>query len=212
MLDKFPTLTIIKHPLIQTKLTMLRDVNTNNLFFRTLLEEIASLMVFEVFHDFPTEVIRVRTPLEETNGVKLAKEVTLVPILRAGLGMVEGILNLVPNARVAHIGLYRDKMTLEPVHYYAKIPSNLAETRVVMVDPMLATGGSACAALDFLKSRGAQEISFVCLVAAPEGVQRVTQVHPDIPIFTAALDRQLNQKAYILPGLGDAGDRIFGTE
>lgn len=210
--QQFPTLTIIQHPLIQTKLTTLRDVNTDNYLFRTLLNQIASLMVYEVFRNTETTAIEVATPLETTVGYKLSKEITLVPILRAGLGMVSGIQSLIPRARVGHIGLYRDKNTLEPVEYYTKFPPNIAKTKVILIDPMLATGGSASAALTFIKKRGVTDISFVCLVAAPEGVERIVTDHPEVPIFTAALDRELNDHAYILPGLGDAGDRIYGTE
>jgi len=209
---QFPALTIIKHPLIQTKLTMLRDVHTKNYLFRTLLSEIASLMVYEIFRDFETLKTEVETPLEKTTGHQLAKEITLVPILRAGLGMIDGIHNLIPRSRVGHIGLYRDKNTLEAVEYYTKLPPNITTTKVIVIDPMLATGGSASSALKYIKDKGVTDISFVCLVAAPEGVRRLTTEHPDLPIFTAALDRELNEHAYILPGLGDAGDRIYGTE
>ncbi|MBU0713673.1 uracil phosphoribosyltransferase [bacterium] len=209
---QFPTLTIIQHPLIQTKLTTLRDVKTDNYLFRSLLNQIASLMVYEVFRNTETVEIEVSTPLEATAGYKLRKEITLVPILRAGLGMVSGIQQLIPRARVGHIGLYRDKNTLEPVEYYTKFPPNIAQTKVILIDPMLATGGSASAALTFIKKRNVTDISFVCLVAAPEGVERIIADHPEVPIFTAALDRELNDHAYILPGLGDAGDRIYGTE
>jgi uracil phosphoribosyltransferase len=208
----FPTLTIIKHPLIQTKLTMLRDVNTDNYLFRSLLNEIASLMVYEIFRDFDTDEIEVTTPIEKTIGYRLAKEITLVPILRAGLGMIGGIQNLIPRSRVGHIGLYRDKNSLEAVEYYTKLPPNIADTKVILIDPMLATGGSASNALALIKSKGVTDIRFVCLVAAPEGIKRITTDHPKVPIFTAALDRELNDHAYILPGLGDAGDRIYGTE
>jgi uracil phosphoribosyltransferase len=208
----FPTLTIIKHPLIQTKLTMLRDVNTDNYLFRSLLNEIASLMVYEIFRDFDTDEIEVTTPIEKTIGYRLAKEITLVPILRAGLGMIGGIQNLIPRSRVGHIGLYRDKNSLEAVEYYTKLPPNIADTKVILIDPMLATGGSASNALALIKSKGVTDIRFVCLVAAPEGIKRITTDHPEVPIFTAALDRELNDHAYILPGLGDAGDRIYGTE
>jgi uracil phosphoribosyltransferase len=208
----FPTLTIIKHPLIQTKLTMLRDVNTDNYLFRSLLNEIASLMVYEIFRDFDTDEIEVTTPIEKTIGYRLAKEITLVPILRAGLGMIGGIQNLIPRSRVGHIGLYRDKNSLEAVEYYTKLPPNITDTKVILIDPMLATGGSASNALTLIKSKGVTDIRFVCLVAAPEGIKRITADHPEVPIFTAALDRELNDHAYILPGLGDAGDRIYGTE
>ena len=208
----FPTLTIIKHPLIQTKLTMLRNVNTDNYLFRSLLNEIASLMVYEIFRDFDIDEIEVTTPLEKTIGYRLAKEITLVPILRAGLGMIGGIQNLIPRSRVGHIGLYRDKNNLEAVEYYTKLPPNITDTKVILIDPMLATGGSASNALTLIKSKGVTDIRFVCLVAAPEGIKRITADHPEVPIFTAALDRELNNHAYILPGLGDAGDRIYGTE
>jgi uracil phosphoribosyltransferase len=208
----FPTLTIIKHPLIQTKLTMLRNVNTDNYLFRSLLNEIASLMVYEIFRDFDIDEIEVTTPLEKTIGYRLAKEITLVPILRAGLGMIGGIQNLIPRSRVGHIGLYRDKNSLEAVEYYTKLPPNITDTKVILIDPMLATGGSASNALTLIKSKGVTDIRFVCLVAAPEGIKRITADHPEVPIFTAALDRELNNHAYILPGLGDAGDRIYGTE
>jgi len=210
--NQYPTLTIIDHPLIQTKLSILRDKSANNLAFRTLLSEIASLMVYEITRDLATTEVEVETPLETTTCRKLAKEITLVPILRAGLGMVDGILNLIPNARVGHVGLYRHKKTLKAVEYYKKFPTNMPESKIIMIDPMLATGGSASAALDFIKKYGGKDIIFVCLVAAPEGVARIAEEHPDIPIFTAALDRELNEHAYILPGLGDAGDRIYGTE
>ncbi|MCK4640217.1 MAG: uracil phosphoribosyltransferase [Candidatus Marinimicrobia bacterium] len=208
----FPTLTIIKHPLIQTKLTMLRNVNTDNYLFRSLLNEIASLMVYEIFRDFDTVEIEVTTPIEKTIGYRLAKEITLVPILRAGLGMIGGIQNLIPRSRVGHIGLYRDKNSLEAVEYYTKLPPNITDTKVILIDPMLATGGSASNALTLIKSKGVTDIRFVCLVAAPEGIKRIIADHPEVPIFTAALDRELNDHAYILPGLGDAGDRIYGTE
>jgi len=212
MSKKNTNVHIIDHPLIQNKLTMIRNSDTNNLMFRTLLSEIASLMVFEIFRDFPTKKVNVVTPLEETTGIKLAKDITLVPILRAGLGMIEGILNLIPNATVGHVGLYRHKKSLQPVEYYSKFPKNIAETKVIVIDPMLATGGSASAAIDFVKEKKAQDIQFVCLVAAPEGIAKLRTDHPNVPIYTASIDRELNQQAYIMPGLGDAGDRIYGTE
>ena len=212
MTNKFANVHIIDHPLIQNKLTMIRNSDTNNLMFRTLLSEIASLMVFEIFRDFPTKKVNVVTPLEETTGIKLAKDITLVPILRAGLGMIEGILDLIPNATVGHVGLYRHKKTLQPVEYYSKFPQNIAETKVIVIDPMLATGGSASAAIDFVKKKNALDIQFVCLVSAPEGISKLRADHPDVPIYTASIDRELNQQAYIMPGLGDAGDRIYGTE
>jgi uracil phosphoribosyltransferase len=212
MPTNFSTLNVINHPLIKHKLARLRDKNTNTLDFRSALNEIASLMVYEIFRDMPTEKINIETPLETTECEILDKAVTLVPILRAGLGMVEGILQLIPNARVGHIGLYRDETTMEPVEYYKKFPPTMPNSKIIMIDPMLATGGSADAALRFIKKYGGKDISFVCLVAAPEGVKRIIKNHPDVPIYTAAFDRELNKKAYILPGLGDAGDRIYGTE
>lgn len=209
---EFKNLRILNHPLIQQKLFYLRDKRTNNLNFRTMLNEISGLMVYEVTRNFPLKEREVETPLEKTTGYVLAKTVTLVPILRAGLGMSDGILSLIPHARVGHLGLYRDKQTLLPVEYYRKFPSDIADSEVIVIDPMLATGGSAVAAIDFVKDAGASSITFVCLVAAPEGVRNLEQHHPDVPIYTAALDRQLNEHKYILPGLGDAGDRIYGTE
>jgi len=212
MSRNFSTLNVINHPLIKHKMAKLRDKATNTFEFRTRLNEIASLMVYEITRDLPTEKLEVQTPLESTYCEIVKKAITLVPILRAGLGMVEGILQLIPNARVGHIGLYRDEETLEPIEYYKKFPTDMPESRIIVIDPMLATGGSASAALDFIKKSGGRDISFVCLVAAPEGVKRLLQDHPDIPIYTAAFDRELNDTAYILPGLGDAGDRIYGTE
>ena len=212
MQNTFPTLTVINHPLIKAKLAKLRNKNSNNLEFRSLLNEVASLMVYEITRDFPTKKIEVETPLESMTCETLAKGITLVPILRAGLGMVDGILHLIPNAKVGHVGLYRDPKTLEAVEYYKKFPSNMPETKIIMIDPMLATGASADAALQFIKKHGGKDICFVCLVAAPEGVQKIMNKHPDVPIITAAFDRELNDHAYILPGLGDAGDRIYGTE
>ena len=211
MPTNFSTLNVINHPLIKHKLATLRDKNTDTLGFRTRLNEIASLMVYEITRDLPTEKIAVETPLETVDCDVVKRAITLVPILRAGLGMVEGILQLIPNARVGHIGLYRDEETLEPIEYYKKFPTNMPKSRIIVIDPMLATGGSASAALDFIKKSGGIDISFVCLVAAPEGVKRLIQEHPDVPIYTAAFDRELNESAYILPGLGDAGDRIYGT-
>jgi uracil phosphoribosyltransferase len=202
---------IISHPVIQTKLTQLRDVIADHRTFRALLQEIAGLMVYEVTRDWPTTTQAVKTPLEEMTGHVLARQVTLVPILRAGLGMVDGILRLLPEARLGHLGLYRDEKTLEPVSYYNKLPPDIAETEVLLIDPMLATGGSGTTAIGFLKKAGVHKIKFVCLVAAPEGIAAVHQKYPDVPIYCAAVDRQLNDRGYILPGLGDAGDRIFGT-
>jgi uracil phosphoribosyltransferase len=202
---------VIDHPVIQTKLTELRDVNADHREFRALLDEIAGLMVYEVTRDWPTKPQPVRTPLEETIGKVLARQVTLVPILRAGLGMADGVLKLLPEARLGHLGVRRDEDTLQPIAYYQKLPPDIAQTEVLLIDPMLATGGSGSAAISFLKKAGVKSMKFVCLVAAPEGIEAVHREHPEVPIFTAAVDRQLNNKGYILPGLGDAGDRIFGT-
>jgi uracil phosphoribosyltransferase len=206
-------LTVIDHPLIQHKLSILRDRSTPTKLFKELVDEIAMLMAFEVTRDLPLEPVAIDTPLERMEAHRLAGyEPVLVPILRAGLGMVDGIRALVPSARVGHVGLYRDHETLEPIEYYFKVPSDLAQRDVFVLDPMLATGGSAVDAIAQLKKAGARRVRFICLVAAPEGVSRLNEAHPDVPIFTAALDRQLNENGYILPGLGDAGDRLFGTK
>lgn len=203
----------IQHPLIQHKLTLLRDRETNAKEFRELVEELSVLMTFEVFSDLPTREVEVQTPLAlATAKVVDIKRIAIIPILRAGLVMSSGILRLLPNARVGHIGLYRDPATLTPVRYYHKLPLNLPEMKVLVVDPMLATGGSAVQAVSILKENGAREIKFLCIIAAPEGVQALSAAHPDVPIFTAALDERLNEHGYILPGLGDAGDRLFGTK
>jgi uracil phosphoribosyltransferase len=208
----FPNLTVLDHPLIQHKLSILRDKHTSTRDFKQLVSEIATLMAYEVTKDLPTETIPIETPLEAMAGRQVAgKKLTLVPILRAGLGMVEGVAQLIPSARVGHIGMYRDHETLEPVDYYFKIPGSEVARDFFILDPMLATGGSAVAAVGALRAAGARRIRFLCLVAAPEGVQRMLDAHPDVPIFTAALDRELNSHGYILPGLGDAGDRLFGT-
>jgi uracil phosphoribosyltransferase len=206
-----PNVIHINHPVIQTKLTSLRDATTGHREFRELLNEIAGLMVYEVTRDFPTRPLKVRTPMEEMTGHTLARAITLVPILRAGLGMTDGVLKLLPDARLGHLGVYRDHETLEPVSYYQKLPPDIAHTEVLLIDPMLATGGSGSAAVSFLKKAGVKHMRFVCLVAAPEGIASIHKLHPELPIYCAALDRQLNEKGYILPGLGDAGDRIFGT-
>lgn len=209
---EFPTLTIIRHPLVQHKLTILRDQGTPTKIFKELVDEIAMLMAYEATSDLTIDSIQVQTPLEKTNGWHISgKKLTLVPILRAGLGMVEGILRLVPAARVGHIGLYRDHETLQPVDYYFKVPGDASERDFFVLDPMLATGGSAAAAVSSLKRAGATRIRMLCLVAAPQGVKRLSEAHPDVPIYCAALDRELNDLGYILPGLGDAGDRLFGT-
>jgi uracil phosphoribosyltransferase len=205
------SLHIFEHPLIQQKLTKLRDRDASTETFRRLLNQIAGLMVFQVCRDFATKHKDIDTPMEPMQGTQLAQPVTVVPILRAGIGMTDGILALMPEARVGHLGLYRDEDTLKPVSYYAKFPPDMDAGPVLLVDPMLATGGSATAAIRELKAHGCTDIRFVCLVAAPEGVERLEADHPDIPIFAAALDRKLNDAGYILPGLGDAGDRIFGT-
>ena len=202
---------LLDHPVIQTKLTELRDQTADHRKFRALLDEIAGLMVYEVTRDWPTKPHPVQTPLEQTTGTVLARQVTLVPILRAGLGMADGVLKLLPDARLGHLGVRRNEETLEPMSYYQKLPPDIASSEVLLIDPMLATGGSGSAAISFLKKAGVSSMKFVCLVAAPEGIAAVHREHPEVPIYTAAIDRQLNEKGYILPGLGDAGDRIFGT-
>ena len=212
MRREFPNLTVIDHPLVQHKVAVLRDVQTSKKKFKELVDEIAMLMAYEVTKTLPLEEVEIETPLEKTTQRKLAgKKLTVVPILRAGLGMVEGVVRLIPSARVGHIGLFRDHDTLEPVDYYFKIPREPESREFILLDPMLATGGSAVAAVTSLKRSGATHVQFVCLVAAPEGVQRMLDEHPDVHVFTAALDRELNDHGYILPGLGDAGDRLFGT-
>jgi uracil phosphoribosyltransferase len=207
----FRNVILLDHPVIQTKLTELRDFSADHRKFRALLDEIAGLMVYEVTRDWPTKARPVQTPLERTTGNVLARQVTLVPILRAGLGMADGVLKLLPEARLGHLGVYRDEQTLEPVSYYQKLPPDIASTEVLLIDPMLATGGSGSAAASYLKSAGVTSMKFVCLVAAPEGIQHFHRQHAEVPIYCAAIDRELNEKGYILPGLGDAGDRTFGT-
>ncbi len=204
-------LHILDHPLIQSKLTRLRDASTSNHNFRLLLEEVTAFMVYEITRDYPLHEVEVTTPLERTVGKVLDVPVVLIPILRAGTGMLGGVLDLIPTAKVGHIGIYREPHSLEPVEYYTKLPAGLPEAQAILVDPMLATAGSAVAAVDLIKRKGGSKIQFLCLVAAPEGVDAFSGAHPDVPIYTAALDRQLNKQGYILPGLGDAGDRIFGT-
>ncbi|MCH2132237.1 MAG: uracil phosphoribosyltransferase [Phycisphaerales bacterium] len=206
-----PNLTILDHPLIRDKMARLRDEETSPEDFRRLIAQVAGLMTFQASRDLPVVETTVRTPLEETEEVRLSAPVTLVPILRAGLGMVEGIIALMPEANVGHVGLYRDESTLKPVTYYCKLPPFVADGPVFLVDPMLATGGSAIAATEVLRQHGCEDIRLICLVAAPEGVLAMGEACPDVRIFVAALDRQLNESGYILPGLGDAGDRIFGT-
>ena len=204
---------VMDHPLIQHKLSVLRDKNTSVKEFRELVSEIASLMCFEATRDMPTEEIEIETPIGKATVKRLAgKKMAIVPILRAGLGMVDGILQLVPSAKVGHIGLYRNPETLEPVEYYCKMPKDIAEREVYVLDPMLATGGSATAAVSFLKNYGCKHIKLMCIIAAPEGVKRISEDHPDIDVFVAAVDSHLNDHGYIVPGLGDAGDRIFGTK
>jgi uracil phosphoribosyltransferase len=208
-----PNLTVIDHPLIRHKLHLLRDRRTPKKLFRELVDEISMLMAYEVTRDLAVEEVDVPTPLERTRGHKIAgKKLVIVPVLRAGLGMVEGVLRLIPSARVGHVGMSRDEESLQPVEYYFKVPAQSEVRRFIIVDPMLATGGSAAAAIQGLKARGAERITLMCLVAAPEGVEALNEAHPDVPVFTAALDRQLNDHGYILPGLGDAGDRLFGTK
>ena len=204
---------VMTHPLIQHKVTLIRSVETGTKDFRQLLEEIALLMGYEITRDLPLEDVKVQTPLVEAIGKQIAgKKLGIVTILSAGLGMVNGLLELMPMAKVGHVGMYRDPETLQPVEYYCKLPSDLAERRIIVTDPMLATGGSAAAAISLLKEKGAKDIQLMCLVAAPEGVEVVNKAHPDVRIYVAALDEKLNDHGYILPGLGDAGDRIFGTK
>ncbi len=205
-------LQVLDHPLIQHKLSILRAQGTPKKQFRELVEEISTLMAYEATRDLALEPVDVLTPMEKTTVHRLkGKKLVVVPILRAGLGMVEGILRLIPSARVGHVGLYRNEETLEPVSYYLKVPQGTAMREFIVVDPMLATGGSAVAAIRFLRERGVRRIRFMCIVAAPEGVRRLNNVFPDVPIYAAALDRALNEQGYIVPGLGDAGDRLFGT-
>lgn len=204
---------VLDHPLIQHKLTIIRDKNCGTREFREVVNEIAELMAYEVSRDMPLEDVEVETPITVTTKKSLAgKKVVIVPILRAGLGMVDGILELIPAAKVGHVGMYRDEETLKPVEYFVKMPENMESREIFVVDPMLATGGSAIMAVDALKKRGAVTIKFVCLVAAPEGVKALREAHPDIDIFAAALDDHLDENGYIVPGLGDAGDRLFGTK
>ena len=204
-------LTVVDHPLLKRDLTILRDRSTPHGQFRRTLNDAAAILAYEALRDTPLAEAPLETPLETTTGYTLAKEIVVVPVLRAGLGLVDGFIRFVPEARVGHLGMYRDEQTHRPVDYYSSIPAQVREARVFVVDPMLATGGSAAGALNHLKRRGATDLAFVCLVAAPEGVQRLEEYHPDVPIYAAALDRELDANAYIRPGLGDAGDRIFGT-
>ena len=205
--------TVIDHPLIQHKLTIMRMKETGTKDFRQLLEEISMLMTYEITRDFPLKDVEIETPMGKCTGKQLAasRKVCVVPILRAGLGLQSGVVNMIPTAKVGHIGLYRDPETLKPVEYYCKMPSDIAERTMLVVDPMLATGGSASAAITMLKEKGAKNLILMCLVAAPEGVQVSNEDHPDVPVYVAAVDDHLNDHGYIVPGLGDAGDRIFGT-
>ena len=205
--------TIMDHPLIQHKISRLRDKTTGTNEFRTLVSEIAMLMGFEALRDLPTELVEIETPIETTKQPMIAgKKMAIVPILRAGLGMVDGVLNLVPSAKIGHIGLYRDPETHEPHEYYCKLPEPIDQRTILVVDPMLATGGSGADAITMIKQHGGKNIKFMCIIAAPEGLERLHKEHPDVQIYVGALDRQLNENAYICPGLGDDGDRIFGTK
>ena len=204
---------ILEHPLIQHKISLMRDENTGTRDFRILAEEIAMLMGYEAMRDLPTEPVEIQTPIAKAKVPMLSgKKLAVVPILRAGLGMTDGILRLVPSAKVGHIGLYRDEVTHEPHEYYCKLPHEINERLVILLDPMLATGGSAIQAVDFIKEKGCTHIKFMCVIAAPEGLKALQTAHPDIDIYVGCLDDHLNENAYIVPGLGDAGDRIFGTK
>lgn len=205
--------TIYDHPLIQHKLTIMRDKNTSSKDFRELVSEIAMLMCYEITRDLPTKEVEIETPICKTKSKTLAgKKLAIVPILRAGLGMVDGVTKLIPAARIGHIGLYRDEETLKPIEYYCKLPKDISEREVIVVDPMLATGGSAIDAVSQIKLRHPKDIKFMGLIAAPEGIEAFTKAHPDVDVYCAALDEKLNENGYIIPGLGDAGDRIFGTK
>ncbi len=209
--DIYKNFKLIDHPLIKKDITILRDKNTNTEIFRSAVSRISNILAVEISKNFSLSGTKVQTPLERTNGFELKQEIILVPVLRAGLGMVDGFLQIIPDASLGHIGLERDEKTLRPNEYYLKTPGNLNRAEVILLDPMLATGGSASAAISFLKKRGAKKVVFACLLAAPDGIKKLFKDHPGIKIFGAALDRQLNKKGYILPGLGDAGDRTFGT-
>jgi uracil phosphoribosyltransferase len=205
-------LKLINHPLITHKLSQIRRKETGTKDFRQNLDEIAGLMAYEITRDIPLKSVDIETPVSKCHTAEMAKDIVLVPVLRAGLGMVDGITNLIPTAKVGHIGMYRDHVTLEPMEYFAKFPPNLTDSIVMILDPMLATGGSASAAITALKERGALTIKLVCIVGAPEGVKRIEKDHPDVDVFLSALDDRLNENGYIVPGLGDAGDRLFGTK
>lgn len=204
---------IVDHPLVQHKVSLMRNKNTGTKEFKELVSEIATLLCYEATRNLPTEEVEIATPVAIAKTQVLSgRKLALVPILRAGLGMVDGMLALIPAAKVGHIGMYRDETTLEPVEYYCKLPEDISEREVIVLDPMLATGGSACDAIAQIKKRGAKSLKFICIIAAPEGLNRLQQEHPDVDIYAAALDQKLNEKGYIIPGLGDAGDRIFGTK
>ncbi|NLY85505.1 MAG: uracil phosphoribosyltransferase [Tissierellia bacterium] len=206
-------LVVFDHPLIKHKLTFIRDKNTGSKEFRELVTEVSLLMGYEVTRDFPLEEVEIETPLAKMKSQVISgKKVGIIPILRAGLGMVDGMLQLIPTAKVGHVGVYRDPETLKPVEYYCKLPQDIEERELIVLDPMLATGGSAIAAINFLKEKGAKSIKLVCLIAAPEGVKALQDAHPDVDIYVASVDERLNEHAYIVPGLGDAGDRLFGTK
>lgn len=212
-MEKFKNVTVFDHPLIKHKIAILRDEKTGMKEFRELIEEIATLMTYEAFKDVPTKKVMVKTPLEETEQtVVVEKSIVLVPVLRAGLGMVNGVHILFPTAKVGHIGMFRNEETLEPQEYYCKLPDGVEDKLVVVLDPMLATGGSAIAAINQLKKRGVKNIKMMSIIAAPEGVKALASAHPDVQIYVATVDRELNENGYILPGLGDAGDRLFGTK
>lgn len=210
---EYNNVTVFDHPLIHHKITKMRDVNTGSKEFRELVNEVSMLMAYEVLRDLPTEYVEVTTPITTTKAKQIAgKMLAIIPVLRAGLGMVEGILTLVPTAKVGHIGLYRDHETLEPKEYYCKLPDDISERLAIVVDPMLATGGSAAAAVEFIKKHGCKNIKFMSILAVPEGIEKLSNAHPDIDIYCACQDEKLNEIGYIIPGLGDAGDRIFGTK
>lgn len=209
---EFENVTLVDHPLIKRDLTILRDKNTPSLKFRSALARVSTILAYHALEDLSVHKKRVDTPIQATVGYSIATKIIVVPILRAGLGLVDSILHFIPDASVGHVGLYRDETTKKPVQYYYKMPAGLADSEVIMVDPMLATGGSALAALDILKKKGAVNLRFMCLISAPEGLSKLEEMHPDVPVITAAIDEKLNDNAFIVPGLGDAGDRFFGTE
>lgn len=212
-MTRHPNLTLVDHPLVQHKLTLMREKETSSAVFRQLLREISTLLTYEVLRDIPLTKKTIETPMEKMDAPVLAgKKLAFISILRAGNGLLEGMLDLVPSARVGHVGLYRDHETLQPIEYYYKVPRNIEDRLVIAVDPMLATSNSASAAITRLKEGGAENIKFVCLLSAPEGIEALTAAHPDVPIYTAAIDVRLNEKGYIMPGLGDAGDRMYGTK